>query len=131
MVKFGYTIIYVADVEVALAFYESAFELQRGFVTPEKDYGELDTGATILAFASHELGASNVPSGYLRADEEAKPFGIEIALECDDVNAIYQRAIAYGAIKIKTPEYKPWGQTVAYVRCPSGVLLELCSPMSA
>jgi lactoylglutathione lyase len=24
----------------------------------------------------------------------------------------------------------PWGQTVSYVRCPDGTLVELCTPMA-
>ncbi|RZL31926.1 MAG: VOC family protein, partial [Rubrivivax sp.] len=28
------------------------------------------------------------------------------------------------------PVTKPWGQTVAYVRCPDGTLVELCTAMS-
>ncbi len=79
MVKFGYAIAYVDDVEAALRFYEGAFGLTRRFLHESGDYGELDTGSTVLAF--------------------------------------------------KPPQQKPWGQVVSYVRCPSGVLLELCTPI--
>ena len=48
MVKFGYTILYVEDVEKSIAFYENAFGFSRKFVTPEKDYGELITGETTI-----------------------------------------------------------------------------------
>jgi catechol 2,3-dioxygenase-like lactoylglutathione lyase family enzyme len=41
--KFGYTILYVKDVEKTVAFYESAFGLKRKFVN-ESGYGEMDTG---------------------------------------------------------------------------------------
>ncbi|MBB4843275.1 catechol 2,3-dioxygenase-like lactoylglutathione lyase family enzyme [Paucibacter oligotrophus] len=34
-----------------------------------------------------------------------------------------------GATPVKAPLTKPWGQTVAYVRCPDGSLVELCTPM--
>ena len=53
MVKLGYTITYVADVEKALAFFENAFGIARRFRTPENSYGELETGETTLALASH------------------------------------------------------------------------------
>lgn len=131
MVKFGYTINYVLDVEVALSFFEKAFEMKRRFITDENDYGELDTGETVLAFASHELGLSNFSGGYVSSIESDKPLGIEIALVTDDVHAIHQRAIQYGAIELKLPETKPWGQIVSYVRCPSGILIELCTPMQS
>lgn len=53
--KLGYVITYVRDVAASVAFMEEAFELSRKFVTPEGDYGELDTGSTILDFASQSL----------------------------------------------------------------------------
>lgn len=130
MIKFGYTIAYVPDVNAALAFFESAFRLRRRLLTPEGDYGELDTGATTLAFASHELVASNFAGGYVSGSASEQPLGIEIALVTDDVQAAHAAAIQNGARELKAPEQKPWGQTVSYVRCPSGILLELCTPIT-
>lgn len=131
MVKFGYTINYVRDVEMALVFFEKAFEMTRRFITDESDYGELDTGETVLAFASHELGLSNFSGGYISSTESAKPLGIEIALVTDDVSDVHQCAIKYGAVELKPPETKPWGQIVSYLRCPSGILIELCTPIQS
>ena len=78
MVKFGYTINYVKDVDHALTFFEKAFEMKRRFITEEKDYGELETGETVLAFASHALGESNFSGGYISASDSDKPLGTEI-----------------------------------------------------
>ena len=130
MVKFAYTIVYVADVEASLAFFEAAFAMSRRFITAEKDYGELETGATTLAFAAHELGATNFAGGYMPAGESAQPLGIEIALVAQDVASAHASALAHGAVELRAPTTKPWGQTVSYVRCPSGVLLELCTPIA-
>jgi uncharacterized glyoxalase superfamily protein PhnB len=127
MVRFGYAINYVPDVESALSFFEKAFDMKRKFITEEKDYGELDTGETVLSFATHELGNSNFQGGYVSASESEKPLGVEIALVTDDVALAHNQAIESGAIELKTPETKPWGQVVSYVRCPSGILLELCT----
>ena len=126
---FAYTIIYVPDVAASLTFFEQAFGLSRRFLHESGDYGELDTGATVLAFASHILGHANLPAGYVAASNSKQPLGVEIALVTDDVEGAHARAISVGATNIKTPEVKPWGQTVAYVRCPDGTLVELCSPM--
>jgi|TARA_R110002094_G_C4905973_1_gene210616 catechol 2,3-dioxygenase-like lactoylglutathione lyase family enzyme len=131
VVKFGYTINYVRDVDIALSFFEKAFEMTRRFITDENDYGELNTGETVLAFASHELGLSNFSGGYISSTDSEKPLGIEIALITDDVSGIHQRAIQYGAVELKSPETKPWGQVVSYVRCPSGILIELCTPIQS
>jgi len=128
--KFGYTIIYVPDVLASVEFFEAAFGLKRRFVH-ESGYAELDTGSTALAFASHELGASNLPDGYVKANVSEVPLGMEIALVTDDVTAAHAKAINAGAVSIKEPLLKPWGQTVSYVRCPDGTLVEICSPVMA
>jgi uncharacterized glyoxalase superfamily protein PhnB len=131
MVRFGYAINYVPDVESALSFFEKAFDMNRKFITEEKDYGELDTGETVLSFATHELGKSNFQGGYVSASQSKKPLGVEIALVTDDVAFAHNQAIEHGAIELKIPETKPWGQVVSYVRCPSGILLELCTPINS
>lgn len=130
MIKLGYVIAYVDDIERAISFFENAFQLKRKFLTEEKDYGELETGSTVLAFASHKLGESNFSGDYERANGSNKPLGIEIALITDDVQMSHAMAIKFGAQELKEPEQKPWGQTVSYIRCPSGLLIELCTSMS-
>lgn len=127
--KFGYTIAYVPDVAAALDFFETAFGLQRRFLHDSGTYGELETGATTLAFAAHALGEANFPGGHVAASDSIKPLGIEIALVTEDVPAAVKAAVAAGASELAAPATKPWGQTVAYVRSPDGVLIELCTPM--
>jgi lactoylglutathione lyase len=127
--KFGYAIVYVADVARSLEFFNKAFGLTTRF-QHESGYGELDTGSTILAFASHQLGDGNLPEGYVRADTSGLPLGIEIVLVTEDIDEAHNRAVAAGAVSIKTPVVKPWGQAVSYVRCPDGTLVELCSPLN-
>jgi hypothetical protein len=58
--KYAYTILYVKDVSDTIDFYEKAFGFKRKFVTPENDYAELISGETTIAFASIELGNSNL-----------------------------------------------------------------------
>ncbi|WP_028627347.1 VOC family protein [Metapseudomonas resinovorans] len=127
--KFGYTIAYVSDVRSTLEFFGLAFGLPARFLHESGDYGELETGATTLAFASHELGDMNLPGGHVRANESSQPLGIEIALVTCDVPAAHQRALAAGAQELAAPQERPWGQVVSYLRCPDGLLVELCSPM--
>lgn len=125
--QFGYTIIYTNSVEESIEFFEKAFGFKRRFIH-ESGYGELESGTTALAFATHNLGISNLPNGYIKVDEP-KPLGIEIALISSDVQASYKKAIACGAKSLKEPMQKPWGQEVAYIRCPNGTLVEICSPV--
>lgn len=127
--KLGYTIVYVPDVEASLDFYTRAFGLARRFLHESGTYGELDTGATTLAFAAHALGEMNFAGGHVEAHASAKPLGMEIALVTDDVAAAHARALAAGATELAPPLARPWGQVVSYVRCPDGSLVELCTPV--
>jgi lactoylglutathione lyase len=129
--KFGYTIIYVPDVTASLGFFEKAFGFPRRFLHESGDYGELETGETTLAFASQELGLMNLPSGFIAANTSVQPLGIEVAFVTLSVAEDHAQALAAGAIEVKAPESKPWGQIVSYVRCPDGTLVELCSPVNA
>lgn len=127
--KLGYTIVYVPDVAASLTFFENAFGLKRKFLHDSGTYGELDTGATTLSFAAHELGDMNFPGGHVHADTSLQPLGFEIALVTEHVSSAHAQAIHAGATELAPPQVKPWGQTVSYVRCPNGVLVELCSPI--
>ena len=128
--KFAYTIVYVNDVAASLDFFERAFGLARRFMVPTGDYGELDTGATTLSFAQHATARGNLGHDYVDAQTSAKPLGIEIGLVTDDVGAACERAVRAGATLLRAPATKPWGQGVAYVRCPDGTLVELCTAMA-
>ncbi len=114
-VTLGYTIFYVADVEATVSFYESAFGLSRRFVTPENDYGELETGATTLSFVSNGLATQNLDAagGFTPLDATAPPVGASVTLVTDDVAAAVASAIEAGAVGYTEPTEKPWGQTLA------------------
>lgn len=127
MVKFGYTILYVAEVEKAIEFYENAFGFARKFITPDQDYGELSTGETTISFASKKLASQNLSEGFIESSLEAKPFAIELGFITDDVGELVQKATSFGAVLVSEPKKKPWGQVVAYVRDPEGFLIEICT----
>ncbi len=127
--RFGYTIVFVADPARSLDFFERAFGLGRRFLHESGEYGELDTGATTLAFARHATARENLGLDYLPADTSMRPLGMEVGLLTDEVAAACERAVAAGASLLKPASVKPWGQTVAYLRCPDGTLVEVCTPM--
>ena len=131
MVKLGYTILYVEDVEKSIVFYENAFGFSRKFITPENDYGELSTGETTLSFASKKLAAQNLKDGFIESNLEEKPFAIELGFITDEVGELVQKATSFGAILVKEPTQKPWGQIVAYVRDLDGFLIEICTEVQA
>lgn len=126
--KFGYTIIYVADVESTVAFYKKAFGLEQHFLHESKQYAELKTGETKLAFVSSSLTKSNGVDFIKNHPNNIAP-GFEIALISENVKDSYSHALSNGAKKVKEPTIKPWGQEVAYVRDLNGILVEICSPM--
>ena len=122
--KFGYTVVYVDDVEATIAFYEQAFGQKRGMVAGD-EFGELATGETRLGFAAKKM--LHGPGQF--ASPDGKVLGVEVAFTTADVAAAYDKALAAGAKPVSKPEQKPWGQTVAYVRDNNGFLVELCTPM--
>lgn len=127
----GYLILYVNDVAASLAFYDKAFGLARRFFHDDngKAYGELETGATRLAFASVALATEHLKQPVVVTALDQAPLGVEIALTTPDVPALFQRAVKAGATAVSEPATKPWGQTVAYVRDNSGFFVEICTPM--
>jgi lactoylglutathione lyase len=127
--KFGYTIIYVADVPETIAFYEAAFGFAIRFVHESNLYAEMETGSTILAFAGEPMAEMNELA--IRPNRKNDiAAGIELAFLSEDPFADYETAIAAGASAVKPPIEKPWGQVVGYVRDINGCLIEICSAIA-
>jgi catechol 2,3-dioxygenase-like lactoylglutathione lyase family enzyme len=125
--QFGYTILYVDDVPATLAFYGKAFGLSTRYTHESGSYGELETGATALAFVSHallrQIGKTPQPP---MLDKPAS----EVAFVTDDVAAAVKRAVDAGATPVQDATAMPWGQTIAYVGDLNGFLVEICTPVS-
>ncbi len=128
MIKYGYTILYVENVEATLAFYVKAFGFAQKFITPEKDYGELETGGTTLAFASYSVAEYNGIAIERRYSQEL-PSPFEITFVADDIESVWKQAVEAGAEIVKEPAQKPWGQTVGYLRDVNGFLVEVCNKL--
>jgi lactoylglutathione lyase len=127
--KFAYTIVYVKDVEATLNFYEKAFGCTIRFFHENKQYGELETESTTLGFASEESGRKYMGEFQPNDPQNSLPAGFEIAFSTDDVQKAYDHALSCGAYPVRTPERKPWGQIVAYVRDLNGVVVEICTSL--
>ncbi len=85
----------------------------------------MEAGETALAFASNQLGETNLPGGFRRNGPAESPAGVEVALVAEDVKTAFRSALGAGAAAVAEPKTKPWGQTVAYVRDPDGALVEI------
>ncbi len=126
--RFAYTIVYVSDVEATLSFYERAFEVKRRFLHESGTYGELETGATALAFADEKIAPTSRPFRRNRREDDAA--GAEVGFVTEDVEKAYAHALLAGAEAVLGPTRKPWGQVVSYVRDCNGFLVELCTEVS-
>lgn len=127
--KFGYTLLFVEDVAQTAQFYEKAFGLKIGFVAESGFYIEMDTGSTKLGFVSENFAqAGGIDFQENRMQNKAP--GFELTFTTQDVMQAYATAVEAGAIPIAAPTAKPWGQTVAYVKDLSGILVSLCTPMA-
>ncbi|MEL6683138.1 MAG: VOC family protein [Pseudomonadota bacterium] len=122
--RFRYTILYVRDVPAALDFYAAAFGFKIAFLHEGKDYGELVTGETKLAFAARDLirQLGDEPS---LISPKSPAFGL--SFESEDVAHDLDRAVAAGAELEKPIVHQPWGQTTCSVSDPDGYLIEICS----
>lgn len=127
--KYAYTILYVSSVADTITFYEKAFGFTKKFVTPEKDYGEVISGDTTIAFASYQLSDSNFKRGIEKATDAKKPFGIELAFTTESIEKDFKRAIDAGARLYEPLTEKPWGQQVGYLLDNNGFLIEICTPI--
>lgn len=125
--KYAYTILYVENVPDTMKFYEHAFGFSQKFITPEKDYGELGSGETSIAFASIALGKSNFKKGFEKITNTGKPFGVELAFTTVNIEKDFQQAIDAGATEFEPLTEKPWGQKVGYLRDNNGFLIEICT----
>jgi uncharacterized glyoxalase superfamily protein PhnB len=126
--QFGAAVIYVPqDAKIILDFYTRAFGLKIRFYDPTYDFGELDTGSSTIAIASHRAGAFMVGKTYPYSGK-IHPANVEIALLTSDVPAAFARALSAGCIALCEPKTMPWGQTVAYVASLEGTLVGLLTP---
>lgn len=116
-------LLFVRDVEEAARFYEHTFGLPRrragdGFVV-------LDAGRVRLAFQTRELsrrhGGQTVAS--FNSDAAAPP--IELSFDVSDVDAVYERGVAAGAEPLEDPHTTAWGDRIAHLRDPNGLLIGL------
>ncbi len=127
--KLGYIIYHVDSVPDTLSFYEKAFGLKGQLLGGGDDYGEISTGETILSFAQKDFIQSLIGLPHADISPEAVA-PVEINWTTEDVDSAYEKAVAAGAVSLKAPLDKPWGQRVAYVRDNNGFLVGLCTPMN-
>lgn len=105
------------DMDAAVAFYEAL-----GFA--------LLYGGRESSFSSFRVG-----DGYLNLELEpagSAPSGLwgRVVFWVDDVDAMYQRAVASGLTTETSPADAPWGERYFHIRDPSGHELSFARPLT-
>ena len=121
MVRLGYAILFVSDLESSIRFYRDVLGLPFRFST--ESYAEFATeGAKFSLYARDHLPAligREAPPG-----EAPWPQG-EVAFLVGDVDAEHRRLAAAGVRVLQPPTDRPWGERTLHVADPDGYVVEL------
>ena len=116
-----YVILYVDDIDRALAFWTGTLGMRLKF--RDGGYAQLESGTTRLAFL--ERAALHSTLG-LPADAQ-----FEVGFLVDDIDATHAKLVASGVTEVVRPADRPWGQRTSYLRDPDGHLVELAMEIPA
>lgn len=120
----SHTMIHVADVVQTADWYRRVFDLEIKFLAEDKQYAELMTGGTTLAFSSE--GLEEQKYGRFVANRKSDlPAGFHLAIQVSNLAECYQSALEEGAVQINPPEPQPWGPSVARIRDLNGILVAI------
>lgn len=121
--RFEELVIFVADVEATARFYETAFGFGRR--KTGAGFAVLDVGGVRLSIQARSLatrhGGETVSK--MSLERTAPPF--ELAFDVTEVDATYARAIEAGGEPLEKPHDTEWGDRIAHLRDPNGVLIGL------
>ncbi|KAK4719966.1 hypothetical protein R3W88_018304 [Solanum pinnatisectum] len=123
---FAYTVVYCRDVAKSVAFYAKAFGYSVRRLDENGKWGELESGATTIAFTPMHQHETDDITGHVQTPQsrgDRQP--IELCFDYVDIDAAYKRAIENGAVTVSEPEEKKWGQKVGYVRDPDGNVVRM------
>ncbi|KAG6553066.1 hypothetical protein Mapa_005403 [Marchantia paleacea] len=129
--KFDYTVVYVPDVQQAVDFYQKAFGVKCRSVDNSKRWGEMESGATTIAFTPLNQRETHLTGGVQTADLSEQRHNVELSFSYPDVDAAFKHAVEAGAVPVAQPEDKVWGQRVGYVRDINGVMVRMGSFVEA
>lgn len=119
----------VKDVKKAMHFYHSVF----GFT--EQEVFENDEGTIIHGEVKHHDAVIMMGKEGAYGDEMKTPkrsgvmCPISMYFYCEDVDSLYEHAIANGAKSIREPEDTFWGDRMATVEDPDGYQWGFGTPM--
>lgn len=114
--RIDYVILYVSDLDRAVAFYRDVVGLPFKF----SDHGYAEFATTNLKFALF----ATARAGALVGREPTGALASEILILVDDVDAEATRLRAAGAEILSGPQDRPWGHRTVHVAGPDGHVVE-------
>lgn len=115
IVRSGFPILSTGDLERLVSFYRDAFGA-------EQTYAFADGGRDV--YVSLDVGGASLGVG-LTQDVLPEPGRVALWFYVDDVDEAYRRALDAGAASVAEPADMPWGERVAQVRDPDGLVVNL------
>ncbi|CAJ1933089.1 unnamed protein product [Sphenostylis stenocarpa] len=125
---FGYVVLYVKDVAASVAFYAKAFGYAVRRLDESHRWGELESGSTTIAFTPiHQHETDNLTGTVHNPGSDRERPPMEVCFVYSDVDVAYKCAVENGAVVVREPEVKEWGQKVGYVRDIDGNVVRMGS----
>ncbi len=126
---YNHTGIVVTDLDRSKRFYQEVL----GFVLRRHEPGEyasLERGQVVLGLGP--IAKLPATSGYFTRNRLAQErgLGVEVVLEVDDVNAMFERVRRSGHLILEPLQERPWGLTDFRIADPDGYYLRITSPSS-
>lgn len=119
-------VLFVADLERAMAFYRDTLELPLTFSDASSAYFEME-GASLLLLTI--TGAQDLLSADAVAPQHPPSASSQLVAFVEDVDAVYAGLLAKGVEFIRPPTDRAWGMRTAHFRDPEGNIWEIARPL--
>jgi catechol 2,3-dioxygenase-like lactoylglutathione lyase family enzyme len=118
--------IYVSDLTRSLAFYEGlGFRRVRGW----GDWALLDLEGNVIALQGDEHALAGPHYFTARIKESPRGTGVEISIDVEDIDRLYELARRLGVDIVKPIQDRPWHARDFRVADPDGYFLRFTTPL--
>lgn len=123
----GYVVLFVEDLDRALAFYRDKVGLSVRF--QDKGYAELAVAGSKFALLARSRLPELVGAAHTgRPASGAHEAGVTLVVE--DVDRVHRDLTSRGVTFLGAPQNRSWGQRTALFQDPEGHLIELATNLS-
>jgi lactoylglutathione lyase len=123
-VDFGYSIVFVSDMQRAIEFYRDVLGLPLRFESPE--WTEFDTPGTTLA-----LHRADSPSSAGDPNDDNPAGQCHLGFSVDDIDAYHERLTSRGVICVQPPREEDYGRKLAKYVDPDGLPFNLSQAITS